>query len=136
MGAGIVLFMTIIVPMGITLANSENATVTIVSDQDLPIEFTLSGYEGFYDGPLLLDCRIVVKNGVGTFVKGSRNTMNYYGFPPSPFTRVSRRVVVEKVDADGRVLSRQESRIGNVLSFGFSDDNNAIGRERFFVRKQ
>ena len=133
-GLAILFTVLVAIPVGITRSHADEATVTIVTDRDLPLEFTLADNQGFPSGPLLLDCRIEVKNGVGKFLTGSRANMDTYGFPPSYWTLCSRLAAVERVDAQGRLLSREVSRLNHVLYFGFNDDPSAPLGQRFFVR--
>ncbi len=62
--------------------------------------------------------------------------MNSYGFPPSYFTISSRKVAVERVDANGNLLFRKVSRVNHVIYFGFQDDPSAPLGESFFVRME
>ncbi len=71
-GSAIFFIVIVVIPAVITHAHAGDATVTIITEQDLPLTFTLDGGRGFPDGPLLLDCRISVKNGIGKFLTGSR----------------------------------------------------------------
>jgi hypothetical protein len=133
-GSAILFIVIVVIPAVITHAHAGDATLTIITDKELPLEFTLADNQGFPSGPLLLDCRIEVKNGVGRFLTGSRNDMNSYGFPPTYWTLYSRLVAVERVDAKGRLVSREVSRLNHVFYFGFNDDPSAPLGQRFFVR--
>ncbi len=133
-GSAIIFIALAVIPATITYSHASEATLTIITDKELPLEFTLANNQGFPSGPLLLDCRIEVKNGVGKFLTGSRNEINSYGFPPTPFTIGSRLVAIERVDSQGRLLSREVSRLNHVFYFGFNDDPSAPLGQRFFVR--
>ena len=138
LAVGVLLFLIVVIllPTLLSIWKASDATITIITDKELPIEFPIETTRGFPDGPLLLDCRISVKSGVGKFVTGSRETMNSYGFPPSTFTISSRKVVVERVDAKGNLLSREVSQANHVIYFGFKDDPSAPLGQLYFVRKE
>ena len=133
-GSAIFFFVVVAVPIAITHSHAGESTLTIITDRDLPLEFTLVDNQGFPSGPLLLDCRIEVRNGVGKFLTGSLANMDTYGFPPTYWTLCSRLVAVERVDAQGRLLSREVSSLNHVFYFGFKDDPSAPLGQRFFVR--
>jgi hypothetical protein len=133
-GLGLFIFFGFVIPAAITYSHLSEATVTIITDKDLPIEFALDDNQGFPDGPLQLDCRIVVKNGTGRFVTGSIGTMNSYGFPPTPWTIASRRVAVEHIDKHGKLLSREVSRESHVFCLSALDFPNVLSGQRFSLR--
>jgi hypothetical protein len=133
---GVTVLFLILLPTCTSLKNGNDATLTIQSDQEIPFEFTLAEGSGSQDSPLALDCMIRVQHGVGRFVTGSRENMNYYGSPPSYFTRFSRRVVVEIVDRHNEVVKRQITNARHTILFGLTNDPKALYRQRFFVRYQ
>ena len=125
--------MFVVVPICMTLKYGSEATLTIETDKEVPFEFTLAPGKGADDSALLVDCRISVNKGIGRFVTGSRENMDFYGFPPTYFTRYSRRLVVEIVNRHGEIEKQRYSNGKQVIRLEFRDDPAAPNGKRYFV---
>lgn len=130
-----IIAMKILIPAYISIKNGPGATLTIVSDVKPPFSFVLVSNDSKTNGPLVLHSKIVTHAGKGSFVQGDYENMDYYGAPAFYSTRFSRKIVLEIVDKDGNLISREESRLGNVVYLGFEDDSRALNGKRFFVRR-
>ena len=97
--------MAALVPSYVSFRTQGEGTLTIESDREMPFEFTLTDGVGKDDGPMLMDCRISVKDGVGRFVTGSFENMKSYG----RIVRSSRHVVLEVLDRHNEVIKHQSS---------------------------
>jgi hypothetical protein len=130
---GFTILLLVVVPICMTLRYGSEATLTIETDKEIPFEFILAPGKGSDDGALLVDCRISVSKGIGRFVTGSRETMDFYGFPPIYFTRYSRRLVVEIVNRHGEIEKQRYSNGKQAIHLGFRDDPAAPNGKRYFV---
>lgn len=131
---GVIVLLFLMLPVCNSFRNAGNATLTIQSDKQIPFEFTLAEGKGLEDGPMLMDCLVSVSNGVGTFVTGSYENMNSYGYPPTYLTQFSRNIVVEIVDRRGEIVKREFTDARRTLFIGFTEDPTARYGKRFFVR--
>jgi hypothetical protein len=120
-------------PVCNSLKKSGSATLTIQSTKEIPFEFTLADGKGSGDGPLLVDCLVSVTNGVGTFVTGSYEHMNSYGYPATFLTQFPRNIVVEIVDRRGEIVKREFTDSRHTVFLGSTQDPKARYGKRFFV---
>jgi len=108
------------------------AVLVVKLHGDLPAKFTV---EGVGRTALLpeLECVLTIKNGVGTFEKGSISEMDYYGLLPTYFTRSARQVRLIRLDKEGRELERLPNGRKGVVVVGM-EEQLVEGKRVYFVK--
>lgn len=108
------------------------AVLVVKLHGDLPAKFTV---EGVGRTSLLpeLECVLTIKNGVGTFEKGSISEMDYYGLLPTYFTRSARQVRLIRLDKDGKELERLPNGPKGIVIVG-TEEHLIEGKKVYFVK--